>query len=320
MGTPVYPQDTASVINRLQNRTKEAANRNVVVAAGVTIDGVQDIIGRKTFKDLLTIELKDLLSPGLIIVQPNEVSSTSDTEMFQVYYQNQKGIWGNEKANLRIRRVDREVPLKIFGKSLTNPTNGDTQVDLMQWYKRVEGDDVLCARIGSSGGWFGRRIETDTGPNEFAGDTTFLGDIIANDDIDAAGDITATGDVAGNNLAADLTIGARTAITIDSPTVGGRYSANAGTTQYAPTVRLMHGDEVQLSGRIEHGGAVTTANDVMASDVGTGFHPAKEVNLSAAQQGGAAAAVRINTSGQLIMLRTTTTTWTSLDGLSYRKT
>jgi len=317
MGTPVYPQDTASVINRLQNRTKEAANRNVVVATGVTIDGDQNILGRKTIKDLLTLISKDDQTSALIIVQPNLIDSTEDAEILQVIYSGagpeQKGIWSNEKANLRIRRVDREVPVKIFGKSVTNPTNGDSQVDILQWFRRSGGDDELAGRIGPTGGIFGYRIETDTGPNEFAGVTTFLGAVVANSTI------AATGAVSGSNLAADLTIGARTAITIDSPTVAGRYTANAGTTQYAPTARLMFGDEVHLSGRIEHAGAVTTANDVMATDIGASFRPAKEVNLVVGQQGGAAAVIRINTAGQVIMLRSTTTTWTSLDGLSYRK-
>lgn len=313
MGTPVYPQDLTDVIAGLQNRTKEAGNRNVIISTGVTLEGAQDITGRKTILDLLTLVSKDVDTTALVISQPNEITSTDHAEMVQVFYQTQKGLWLNEKGNLRVRRVDREVPLKLFGRSLTNPANGDAQVDIMQWFKRTAGDDDMVGRIGPSGGLFCFRLETDTGPNQFAGITTFTGAVVAQSTV------TATGAVAGSNLAADLTIGSRTAITIDSPTVALRYSANAGTTQYAPTARLHHGDLVELSGRIEHAGAVTTANDVMATDVGAAFRPAREVNLLVPQQGGAAATMRVNAAGQMIMLRTTATTWTSLDGVSYRK-
>jgi hypothetical protein len=137
--------------------------------------------------------------------------------------------------------------------------------------------------------------------------------------VTASSTVSATGAVSGSNLASDLTIGSQTAITIDSPTVGGRYSANAGSTQYAPAARLMHADQVQLSGRIEHAGNVTTANDIMATDVGSSFRPAKEVNLIAAQNGGSAAAIKITASGNIVMMRSTTVGWTSLDGLTYRK-
>ena len=66
-------------------------------------------------------------------------------------------------------------------------------------------------------------------------------------------------------------------------------------------------------------GGATTSGDVMATDVGAGFRPAREVNLPASQQGGAAASISIATNGNIIIRRTTTQTWTSLDNISYRK-
>ena len=271
--------------------------------------------GDQTIEGPLTIVQRDLITNALNIFQPNTVLTTGDADMLQLFNEVMdelhRGFWSNEKGNPRARRQDEEVPWRVYGRGYNAVANANN--DIAQFFSDNAGSDFLAARIGASGGIFGRRIETDTGPNQFAGVSTFTGAVVAQSTV------AATGAVTGSNLAADLTIGAQTAITIDSPTVPGRYSANAGITQYAPSACLVSGHTVQLSGRIEHAGGATTSGDVMATDVGAGFRPAREVNLPASQQGGAAASISIATNGNIIIRRTTTQTWTSLDNISYRK-
>lgn len=131
-----------------------------------------------------------------------------------------------------------------------------------------------------------------------------------------AGNLTVTGNISAANLSGGAgSFGNWTTVTIDSPTVAGRYAATADSTYFQPAVRLGPGNFVYLRGRIDMSGSTQTSNDVIASAIGASFTPSKNVMLSAAN--GAATNLQIGTNGKITNMRTTTGTYISLDGLMY---
>lgn len=109
----------------------------------------------------------------------------------------------------------------------------------------------------------------------------------------------------------NTTKGVPAAITIDSPTVGGRYTAGTIT----PTAATDDGNMGRLSGLININ-TTSASGDVIASLLPAAIPTADRDVL--ANIGGAGAAVRISSAGVLTMRRSGVTGILSIEGITYR--
>lgn len=147
-------------------------------AAVVHTAGDETVAGAKTFQRLI-VELAGLITPGLTIRQSNTVTSTGNTDLLHVLYKTFQGVWLNEKAQLRARRVAAEVVMRVYGRATDPDANNGN--DLQQWFGDAGGTDALVARMGAGGklshrlndfsGWAEITIDSPTTLNKYTPQT-----------------------------------------------------------------------------------------------------------------------------------------------------
>lgn len=131
----------------------------------------------------------------------------------------------------------------------------------------------------------------------------------------------ATHATGGTDALAPVDIGAApapglwTALTINSPTVAGRYAATTDAGAYQPAYRVV-GLQVQLRGKVDISGS-TTLNDVIASGLPAGIIPGRNVAMTVVAST-AVARVGVTSAGNLINISgLASPIYYALDGLSY---
>lgn len=263
-----------------------------VAAKANTLDallrsGDQTATGLKTLVRVF-IEMADIVNPGLILRQNNTVVSTLDAEMMQAFYKTLKGWWLNEKAQMRGRRVDSEIVLKLFGRG--NDSSANANNDILQGFNDVAGADHMVFRAGASGGIYHKW-------NDFTAWTP-----ITIDTPTTATKYSANTDGASSYNSPQLRV-------FD----GGRTVRLRGRINVAAVTGVA--DEVIASAL-----PTSLSRLGMTADAAWSAVPPMNRHFAGGYTGGGAQRLRVNTSGSLQALGTVaggSGVWISLDGCSY---
>lgn len=268
-------------------------------AAATTFNGAVSLASTVSATHTFTWNVPDAATSAIVINRSATVDPNTSSDLYQINYKSARSRWDNEWGGLRIR-----VPAQaVLGYA-------DVALKL---FEQAEGGGDGIQIFGPSDGST-PSFKSRAGALTIKSLTVTAGNIAVTGSITATGTITSTGNVSAPNI----NKGSWTDITIDSPTVAGRYVQSAGTAPNAfkAQARLEGGDRVYLHGQIDVVGT-GAANDVIATTMPTGMIPSRRAWLPAAANGGAVSDIEVTTAGALVSRRSSLTGFLSLDGLFY---